>query len=123
MPMILTVDDSRAVRMMVKKALSGLDVTVIEAENGKVGLEMVRENHPDLVLLDYNMPEMNGEEMLKAMRSDATASVRATQVVMLTTESMENTVERLKAEGLSEYIIKPFKQPDLLRKVRSLVHV
>ncbi|MEM6732252.1 MAG: response regulator [Myxococcota bacterium] len=121
MAVVLTVDDSRAVRMMVRKALQGLDVTVLEAENGAQGLEVIRDKQPDLVLLDYNMPEMDGEQMLTELRKDP--SVRETQVMMLTTEAMGGTMERLESLGLSEYIIKPFKQPDLMRKVRALVHV
>ncbi len=70
---ILIVDDSRAMRMIVKKTLRDAgydDLDITEAEDGAKGLERVREDTPDLILSDWNMPNMNGPEFLKAIKSE-----------------------------------------------------
>lgn len=117
----LTVDDSRAVRMTVKKALTGLDISIVEAGNGRAGFEAIKAEHPDLVILDYNMPEMTGEEVLEAVRD--TPGVKETPIIVLTTESMADTVARLEGRGLAGYVTKPFRGPDLLAKVRSFMEL
>lgn len=73
---ILIVDDSKAMRMIVKRTLrqAGFgDASVSEAADGKQGLEAIRANQPDLVLCDWNMPEMSGMELLQALRAEGNA--------------------------------------------------
>jgi two-component system cell cycle response regulator len=116
---VLTVDDSKTLRMIVRSALAPFGVNVIEAENGALGLDTARAEKPDLVLLDYNMPVMDGRTTLEKLRVDA--STKPIPVIMLTTESAKDTVVDLLKMGLSGYIVKPFKKEDLVAKVNSVL--
>src|SRR4051812_9406368 len=80
---ILTVDDSRAVRMLVKKALADMAFEIDEAEDGEKGLQAVDQNPPDLILLDVTMPVLDGPGMLERLRSRGIS----TPVLLLTAES------------------------------------
>ena len=112
----LVIDDSRAVRMLVGNILreQGFDVEV--AANGLEGLEKLHEN-PDvtLVLVDWNMPVMDGLEFIQAVRRDrAWDSVR---IVMVTTETESEQVQRAIAAGAIEYVMKPFTPEVLVAKL------
>ncbi len=109
---ILLVDDSKTMRNIQIKTLNslGFDDTV-EAEDGQQALDQVAAHSPDLILLDWNMPVMNGMEFLKAFRSEN----QSTPVIMVTTEAEKSRViEAIKA-GVNNYVIKPFT-PDVLKE-------
>ena len=109
MKTVLLVDDSRAVRMVGRNYATTFGMQVLEAENGEEALKMVRE-HPDLdvVLLDWNMPVMDGLSFLKALREEPLD--KQPVVVMCTTEAdMPRIVEAMQA-GANEYIMKPFTE-------------
>ncbi len=118
-PKILSVDDSSLVRRAVARAFARFECTIIEAENGEVGLQQVREHRPDLVVLDYNMPVMDGVEMLKQLRADD--ALKGTKVIMLTANSNPETVTAVARLGVREYITKPFQEDQLLSKAIRLV--
>lgn len=102
----LVVDDSKVVRMVARKILEGLGFEILEAADGREALERCCNGMPDAVLLDWNMPIMNGIEFLREMR--ARPGGDAPVVVFCTTENdMEHIREALSA-GANEYIMKPF---------------
>jgi len=112
MKTILLVDDSRAVRMAGKRIVTNLGFDALEAEDGEIALKAVRENEVDVVLLDWNMPVMNGLEFLKALRGDVT--LYQPTVIMCTTENdMPRIIEAMQS-GANEYIMKPFTE-DIVR--------
>lgn len=113
MPRILSVDDSRAIRAMITKALRDVGYDVDEAEDGQQGLARLEECQYDLVLLDVTMPVLDGPGMLDAMRKTG----NKTPVLMLTSESKRSIVSTVMQLGISDYILKPFKPEDLLAKV------
>lgn len=115
---ILTVDDSRSVRMIVTKQLADLGVEIEEAENGEEGLAKLEELHFDLVLLDVTMPVLDGPGMLERMR----ASGNTTPVLMLTSESKRSIVAALIKMGIEDYILKPFRPEELRAKVLKVLH-
>jgi two-component system chemotaxis response regulator CheY len=119
MKKILIVDDSRTVRQQVLVALSPAGFEVLEAQNGREGLERI-EKTPDiaLVLCDVNMPEMNGIEMIEALR--AAGRLTSLPVVMLTTEGAVDLIERAKRAGAKGWIVKPFKDHQLVAVGRKL---
>jgi DNA-binding response OmpR family regulator len=117
MPVILTVDDSRAVRSIVGKQVKGLGFDLLEAQDGVEGLERLAQAHVDLVLLDVNMPNMDGPAMLKKMRERGDE----TPVIMLTSESERSIVMGAMVLGISDYILKPFKPDELRDKVLSVL--
>lgn len=114
MTRILTVDDSRAVRMLVKKALNDMGFEIDEAEDGEKGLIAVEQNAPDLILLDVTMPVLDGPGMLERLRARGVP----TPVLLLTAESGTSVIgPMLKQGGVCEYIVKPFKPEQLRAKV------
>jgi DNA-binding response OmpR family regulator len=117
MPVILTVDDSRAVRTIVGKQVRELGFDVIEAEDGIQGLEQLAQASVDLVLLDVTMPNMDGPTMLQKMRE----SGDQTPVIMLSSESKRSIVAEAMTLGISDYILKPFKPEELRQKVLSVL--
>ena len=96
-------------------------VEIIEAENGEMGLAKAREAHPQLILLDYNMPVMDGYKTLETLAQDP--ALHEIPVIMLTTEAVAETVMKLVKLGLKNYITKPFSRQDLLKKVNGVLHL
>lgn len=116
---ILTVDDSKTIRLIVAKAFKPFDCMVLEAENGVVGLAAASREKPDLILLDYTMPVMDGFEVLARLRSDP--DLKSTPVIMLTAEAGRDTVIRIAQLGVRDYLIKPFKGELLIERVGRVV--
>ncbi|MFN3534630.1 MAG: PleD family two-component system response regulator, partial [Desulfatiglandales bacterium] len=116
---ILTVDDSKTIRTIVKKAFSPYDCEVFEAENGVEGLSVASKIKPDLVVLDLTMPVMNGVEMLEKMKADPT--LKAIPVIMLTAESGRDNVLRIVKLGVNDYIVKPFKGEQLIQRAEKIL--
>jgi two-component system chemotaxis response regulator CheY len=108
---VLVVDDSASVRRQVVLALADAGFSVDEAEDGADGLEKVRNKTYAAVICDVNMPNMNGLDMLEALKQEPAAS--AIPVLMLTTEGQPQMIRRAKAAGAKGWIVKPFK-PELL---------
>ena len=102
----LVVDDSKVIRMVARKILEELNFSVVEAEDGKVALEACRKRMPDGVLLDWNMPVMDGIEFLNELR--ALPGGDRVAVVFCTTENDLQHIQDALAAGANEYIMKPF---------------
>ena len=118
---ILVVDDNRIMREMVVKSvrLSPLEVgEVHQAANGEEALAKLAEHLIDLVLLDINMPVMNGEQFLEKLRSDVL--IKFTPVLVVSTESSQPRIQRLKAMGAA-FIHKPFRPEELVGAVATLI--
>jgi two-component system chemotaxis response regulator CheY len=116
----MVVDDSRAIRMIMASTLTGLGYEVCQAGNGKEALDAVEREHGDvsLILVDWNMPEMNGLEFVRRMRADARYS--SVRLMMVTTETeMEQMTAALEA-GADEYVMKPFTREIIEDKLRLL---
>ncbi len=116
---ILTVDDSRMIRTLVRKYLSNLGLQIVEAADGQAGLEAAKAENPDLIILDVNMPIMDGPDMLRALRSDP--ANKQLKVLMLTAESSQKLVLELIKLGISDYIVKPFEEELLVKKVAKIL--
>jgi DNA-binding response OmpR family regulator len=118
---ILVVEDEQMLRAFYADLLSGEGFTVIQAENGQVGLEMIKAQKPDLVLLDVMMPVMDGKTMLHAVR--ALPEFSNLPVVVLTNAGDMDTIHDLKMyEKVSEFLIKSNVNPDeIVTRVRSLI--
>jgi DNA-binding response OmpR family regulator len=113
MPRILTVDDSRPIRMIVSKAMAEFGFEIGEAEDGNDGLKKLAESTYDLVILDVTMPNLDGPGMLAKMREQG----NKTPVLMLTSESKTSIVAALMKMGIQDYVLKPFKADELRGKV------
>lgn len=114
MKTLLLVDDSRAVRLIGRRMAESLGFEPLEAEHGEQALACIRERGGvDAVLLDWNMPVMDGLTFLQALRADP--DVRQPIVVMCTTENDMPRIMEAVAAGADEYIMKPFTE-DIVRE-------
>jgi len=105
--------------MIVAKHIAPFGVKMLEAENGEQGVVRARECTPDLILLDYNMPVMDGYHTLVELKTDP--ALKPIPVVMLTTETVKDTVFKLLKLGLRDYIAKPFTREVLLQKINPIL--
>jgi len=118
---ILTVDDSKTIRMIVKKAFKAYDCELHEAENGVEGLALAAKEAPDLIVLDITMPVMNGVEMLEKLKSEN--NLKNIPVIMLTAESGKENVMQIVKMGVNDYMVKPFKGPQLIERVEKILTI
>ena len=117
----LVIDDSRTVRAIIGKTLRDEGLEVVEAANGLEGLERLGQPPGfELVLVDWNMPQMNGLEFIRAVRADRTYD--AVRIMMVTTETEQEQVIRALEAGANEYVMKPFTKEILVAKL-SLMDV
>ncbi len=115
----LVVDDSRTMRSLLRLTLKGAGFEVLEAENGARALECLQtQGAVEVALVDWNMPEMNGYEFLRAAR--AIRDYDAMLIVMVTTETEMAQVEAALHEGANEYIMKPFTREAVIEKLQIL---
>ena len=112
----LIVDDSRAMRIIIRQIVQEIGLETLEARNGVEALEQLKQN-PDLelVLLDWNMPAMNGFEFIQAVRSDR--AYDAVRILMVTSEAQSDKVMQALKAGANEYLMKPFSKDVLLAKL------
>ena len=111
---VIVTDDSKTMRMLISYALTGkygTDCQVRHAANGVEALERLAEKTPDLMVVDINMPEMNGLELIENVRRDPSKS--SLPIVVITTEGSDDDIRRGMQAGATEYLVKPF-QPQKL---------
>tara|TARA_B100001939_G_scaffold253115_1_gene220058 strand:- start:25227 stop:27314 length:2088 start_codon:yes stop_codon:yes gene_type:complete len=109
---VLLVDDNEDNRVLIQHYLKGERLKLLQAANGAEGLEMIRSNPPDLILLDLHMPVMDGFEMLTRLRKDTTLD--SIPVVIFTADAMEDSINRMKAFRTAEILTKPLTRKKLL---------
>jgi two-component system chemotaxis response regulator CheY len=115
----LVVDDSRGIRLLVRRAMESFGFAVVEAGDGAEALARLVSDGPfDVAMVDWNMPIMTGIEFIREARKDATA--RDMAIVMVTTESEQHRVVAALAAGASEYVMKPFTREMLAAKLELL---
>jgi len=116
---ILSVDDSKTIRMIVKRTFRNRQCVVYEADNGEEGLAAAGRERPDLILLDITMPVMDGVTMLSKLRENP--DLKHIPVIMLTAESGRENVAYIARLGVRDYLVKPFKDDQLLEKAGRVV--
>lgn len=114
----LLVDDSQTTRMLIGKIIKGLGFETIEAADGKQAIEQLKKGPVDIVLLDWNMPVMNGLDCLKELRANSSWS--DIKVVMVTTETEIQQVVKAIDCGANEYIMKPFTSEMFAEKLQII---
>ncbi len=116
---ILVVDDEPDLVSTVEYRLKFADCLVVTAANGQEGLERAAAEKPDLILLDTNMPVMDGHEMLQRLRADET--LKSIPVIMVTARCASQDIAAASALGISDYVTKPFDFVQLMEKIRAAV--
>jgi two-component system cell cycle response regulator len=118
-PKILTVDDSKTIRMIVARAFKTFACEIFEAADGVEGLTAAQRERPDIIILDLTMPIMDGVEMLTKLKADP--ELRVIPVVMLTAEAGRENVLRIAKLGVRDYLIKPFKEELIVERVGRII--
>jgi CheY-like chemotaxis protein len=117
MKSILVIDDKEEIRTLINAVLTNYGFNVMEADNGRRGVQMLRDQKPDLVVCDINMPGMNGYETLDAVRESlATAP---TPFILMTGLVSRDGFRRGMAGGADDYLVKPFTPDELIEAVMS----
>lgn len=111
---VIFVEDSPTMRRIIMNSLNKIGINdVTEAENGLDALDKMGDSSWDMVITDWNMPEMNGEELVKELRNSSNYS--KTPILMITTRGMQDDVMTAIKMGVNGYIVKPFT-PEVLKK-------
>ena len=116
---ILSVDDSRTIRLIVGRAFKPYDCSMVEAGNGEEGLAAAAREKPDLIILDVTMPVMDGVTMLTKLKEDE--ALKSIPVIMLTAESGRENVLLIAKLGVRDYLVKPFKEDQLIEKAGRVI--
>jgi two-component system cell cycle response regulator len=118
-PRILSIDDSKTIRLLLARLFRPFACELMEAANGEEGLAVASRENPDLIILDYNMPVMDGITMLRKMREDP--GLKRTPVIMLTADSGLQSLAMVARLGVRDYVTKPFREEELLGKVGRII--
>ncbi len=115
----LVVDDSRAMRTIIGQILKGLGFEIVEAGNGREGIDRLKTSEvPRVAMVDWNMPEMNGLEFVKNVRS--LPEYDSMRIMMVTTETEMTRMAEAIQSGANEYVMKPFTRESLLQKLEQM---
>jgi two-component system chemotaxis response regulator CheY len=118
---VLVVDDSAVMRNIIKNTLKQLGFgadKISDAEDGKAGMKKLGEGLVDLVVSDWNMPNMTGIEFLKAVRADG--ALKGIPFLMVTSEAEKEKILEAVQAGVSQYIVKPFNAVQLEEKIKQI---
>jgi two-component system, cell cycle response regulator len=118
-PRILSIDDSKTIRLALDRLFRAFACEWHEAANGEEGLAVATREKPDLIFLDFNMPVMDGVTLLRKLREDA--GLKRTPVIMLTAESGCENIATVARLGVRDYITKPFRDEELLAKAGRII--
>jgi chemosensory pili system protein ChpA (sensor histidine kinase/response regulator) len=118
-PLVMVVDDSVTMRKVTGRVLERHGYEVATAKDGIDALERMAERVPDLMLLDIEMPRMDGYELAAAMRSDS--RLRDVPIIMITSRTGEKHRQRAFELGVQRYLGKPYQEPELMRNVNELL--
>jgi len=120
---ILTVDDSRMIRTLIKRVIDSLGYEALEAENPKEALFVLMRDSADigLILLDWNMPEMSGIEFLEIIKKDE--KYKHIPVIMLTSQGTKDKILQAINAGAINYVVKPFEQNDLKKRIIDSIKI
>lgn len=118
MQTVLTVDDSRVMRDLLRRALEPAGFRVVQAVDGVDGLRVLDDERPDVIITDINMPNMDGFQLIEAVRGDA--SRPRVPILVLSTESDDAKKARARSAGATGWIVKPFQPEKLVQAIRRV---
>lgn len=119
MAKILIVDDDLEFTLLEEKAIRSLGHEVLTAADGTTGLQMIRSERPDLVLLDLLMPGVHGFAVCQEIQNDP--ALQGILVLVTSSKAYEGDIRKAKQLGAADYLVKPFKMVELLRRVNELL--
>jgi two-component system, cell cycle response regulator DivK len=116
---ILVVEDQEDLRGVLRDLLTGSGYHMIEAEDGQAGIAKAKTDNPDLILMDIQMPVMDGYEATRQIKADP--NLKATPIIAISSFAMKGDEQKARVAGCDHYITKPYSPMQLLRMVRSLI--
>ncbi len=118
---ILVVDDFSTMRRIITNVLRQLGFdNILEAEDGSKALKVLESETVDFVITDWNMPEMSGLDLLKAIRASEDEAMKELPVLMVTAEALQDNIIAAAKAGVNNYIIKPFDAQTLSDKIEKI---
>ena len=120
-PNILYIEDNSDNRMLVRRILQPEDFNLIEAKNGIQGLSIAESHDIDLILLDINLPDIDGYEVARRIRSSAKAVLASVPIIAVTANAMKGDAQKVLNAGCDIYLSKPLNIQELLEKVEAFV--
>jgi two-component system chemotaxis response regulator CheY len=118
---ILVVDDFSTMRRIITNVLRQLGFdNIVEAEDGSKALQILESEQVDFVITDWNMPQMSGLDLLKAIRASEDAALKGVPVLMVTAEALQDNIMAAAKAGVNNYIIKPFDAQTLAEKINKI---
>ena len=116
---ILYVEDNEMNRQIVRDLLKRTAYQLVEAHDGEAGVAKALEIHPDLILMDIQLPKISGMEAMRRLRADAATA--GTPIIAITSFALSGDDQKAKEAGATAYLAKPYSPRDLLAKIRELV--
>ena len=116
---ILVVEDQEDLRGMLRDLLTGSDYSVIEATDGAAGIAMAKSEHPDLILMDIQMPVIDGYEATRRIKIEP--ALKPIPIVAVSSFAMKGDEEKARAAGCDHYVTKPYSPMQLLRLIRGFL--
>ena len=114
---ILVVEDQEDNRQIIRDLLSATDYEIMEAESGEQALEAVAKQRPDLILMDIQLPGMDGYEATRRIKADP--ALRSIPIIAVTSYALSGEEQKARAAGCDEYVAKPYSPRQLLAKIRQ----
>lgn len=121
MASVLIVDDSTIIRRVLRNFINNYfhdDVTIEEAENGQIALDMIANEDFDIMFLDCNMPVMNGMEVVKSVRADK--NLNKLKIIMATTEGKQEIIQELIKNGINGFVVKPLQEDKIVKTLNRV---
>lgn len=120
---VLVVDDDAYLRKIVRSLLIGFGVQrVYEAGDGAQGLEVMQQFKPDVLLVDWEMPMLNGAEMIRLVRNPETSPQATVPIILMTAHTERHRIEQAMQMGVNEMLVKPFSAKSLLQRLDLVVN-
>lgn len=116
---VLLIEDNRKNRLLERDVLAYHGYETLEAHNGELGIRMARERSPDLILLDMQLPEMDGFTVARILKADP--QTRDIKIIAVTSLAMKGDRERILAIGVDDYLAKPIDTRELPERVRRIL--
>jgi two-component system, cell cycle response regulator DivK len=114
---ILVVEDQEDNRQIIRDLLSATDYIIIEAESGEKALEAVAKQRPDLILMDIQLPGIDGYEVTRRIKADP--ALRSIPIIAVTSYALSGEEQKARAAGVDDYVPKPYSPRQLLAKIRQ----
>ncbi len=120
---VLLAEDDPLIRELQLHSLESLGATVLMAENGKIALDLFRENNVSFILMDIQMPELTGPEALRIIRNEFPEPKKNVPVIAMTANVLQHDLKRYMDEGMNDFITKPFREAELVEKISKLISI